>query len=109
MNRRFTPTPGRRAPHGVLCSRLRPGPAGGVEWGGGAVDPTTHTYVVNSSSVVQIYRLLTRKDYQTATEGEYARGLLPDDRRPLWHVPDEFRQLAGHAVLEAALGHALFL
>jgi quinoprotein glucose dehydrogenase len=77
MNRRFTPTPGRRAPHGVLCSRLRPGPAGGVEWGGGAVDPTTHTYVVNSSSVVQIYRLLTRKDYQTATRESTPAGYYP--------------------------------
>jgi quinoprotein glucose dehydrogenase len=40
-----------------------PATPGGVEWGGGAVDPTTQTYVVNSSRVAQIYRLLTRKDY----------------------------------------------
>ncbi len=35
-----------------------------MEWGGGAVDPTTDTYVVNSSSVVQIYQLINRADYE---------------------------------------------
>ena len=44
-----------------------PATAGGVEWGGGAVDPTTQTYVVNSSRVAQIYQLLSRKDYSAAT------------------------------------------
>jgi len=40
-----------------------PPTTGGVEWGGGAVDPRTRTYVVNSSSVAFIYRLVPRKDY----------------------------------------------
>jgi quinoprotein glucose dehydrogenase len=40
-----------------------PATPGGVEWGGGAVDPTSLTYVVNSSSVAQIYQLLDRKAY----------------------------------------------
>jgi quinoprotein glucose dehydrogenase len=46
-----------------------PSTASGVEWGGGAVDPRTGTYVVNSSKVVQIYQLLTRQDYNAATNG----------------------------------------
>jgi quinoprotein glucose dehydrogenase len=41
-----------------------PSTAGGVEWGGGAVDPRTATYVVNSSAVAQIYKLLPRDEYQ---------------------------------------------
>jgi quinoprotein glucose dehydrogenase len=46
-----------------------PGTVGGVEWGGGAVDPVSQTYVVNSSSVAMIYQLLTRKDYERVTGG----------------------------------------
>ena len=42
--------------------------AGGVEWGGGAVDPTSQTYVVNNSYVAQIYQLLTREDYEAQTK-----------------------------------------
>ena len=41
-----------------------PSTAGGVEWGGGAVDPQHGIYVVNSSYVAQVYKLLTRKDYE---------------------------------------------
>jgi quinoprotein glucose dehydrogenase len=40
-----------------------PGTAGGVEWGGGAVDPATGVYVVNSSSVPMVVKLMTRADY----------------------------------------------
>jgi quinoprotein glucose dehydrogenase len=36
---------------------------GGMEWGGGAVDPTTQTYVVNSSNVIQVYKLIPRKEF----------------------------------------------
>jgi quinoprotein glucose dehydrogenase len=42
-----------------------PGAAGGVEWGGGAVDPATQTYVVNSSSMPVIVQLLARGDYDS--------------------------------------------
>ena len=34
-----------------------------MEWGGGAVDPTTQTYVVNSSNVMQIYKLIPRHEF----------------------------------------------
>ncbi|HEY1933278.1 MAG TPA: pyrroloquinoline quinone-dependent dehydrogenase [Acetobacteraceae bacterium] len=44
-------------------SLIYPPSSGGVEWGGGALDPATNTYVVNSSSVAMIYRLIKRSDY----------------------------------------------
>ncbi len=47
-----------------------PATVGGVEWGGGAVDPVSQTYVVNNSSVAMIYQLMTRKDYDAATHGQ---------------------------------------
>ncbi len=50
-----------------------PATAGGIEWGAGAVDPSTNTYIVNSSDVAQIYTLLKRDDYNKATAG-----LTPD-------------------------------
>jgi quinoprotein glucose dehydrogenase len=40
-----------------------PGTAGGVEWGGGAVDPRSGTYVVNSSNVAAIETLIPRAAY----------------------------------------------
>ena len=47
-----------------------PATAGGIEWGGGALDPTTNTYVVNSSDVAQIYTLLPRADYDKVNAGK---------------------------------------
>jgi quinoprotein glucose dehydrogenase len=47
-----------------------PATAGGIEWGGGAIDPTSNTYVVNSSEVAQIYTLLKRDDYNKVNAGE---------------------------------------
>ena len=54
---------GRYTPPSLKGTLAYPATAGGVEWGGGALDPSTNTYVVNSSSVAQIYRLLSRDDY----------------------------------------------
>ncbi|HWY63304.1 MAG TPA: pyrroloquinoline quinone-dependent dehydrogenase [Rhizomicrobium sp.] len=36
---------------------------GGMEWGGGAVDPNSQTYVVNSSNVIQVYKLIPRQEF----------------------------------------------
>jgi quinoprotein glucose dehydrogenase len=60
---------GRFTPPSLKGSIAFPATAGGVEWGGGALDPTTNTYVVNSSEVVQIYKLLTRADYDKVNAG----------------------------------------
>lgn len=43
---------------------MYPGTVGGIEWTGGAVDPRTNTYVVNSTNVAMIYRLIPRKDFK---------------------------------------------
>ena len=60
---------GRYTPPSLKGSLAYPSTAGGVEWGGGALDPATNTYVVNSSYVAQIYKLLPRKDYEQKTKG----------------------------------------
>ena len=54
---------GRYTPLSMKGTTAFPGTIGGIEWAGGAVDPTTGTYVVNSSDVVQIYHLYTREEY----------------------------------------------
>ena len=53
---------GRYTPPSVRGSISWPATVGGVEWGGGAVDPTTATYVVNSDMVPQVYTLVPRAD-----------------------------------------------
>ena len=53
---------GRYTPPSIRGSISWPATLGGVEWGGGAVDPTTNTYVVNSNVVPQIYTLVPRAD-----------------------------------------------
>ena len=69
------PSP-RRASKGSL---VYPGTIGGIEWGGGAVDPRS---AASSSSTtrasVQIYRLIPRADYDAAAAGRRRdRRLLP--------------------------------
>lgn len=59
-----------------------PSTASGVEWGGGAVDPRTGTYVVNSSKVAQIYQLLDRKDFEAATGGHHKKDYYPQAGAP---------------------------
>jgi quinoprotein glucose dehydrogenase len=71
-----------------------PATPGGVEWGGGAVDPTTGTYVVNSSSVAQIYRLLDRKDYKAASAGG-AKHYYPQEGAPYGLYLDNFSNWLG--------------
>ena len=53
---------GRYTPPSVRGSISWPATLGGVEWGGGALDPVTNTYVVNSNVVPQIYTLVPRAD-----------------------------------------------
>jgi quinoprotein glucose dehydrogenase len=53
---------GRYTPPSLRGSVSWPATVGGVEWGGGAVDPTTGTYVVNADQVPQIYTLIPRAD-----------------------------------------------
>ncbi len=53
---------GRYTPPSIKGSIAWPATVGGVEWGGGAVDPTTNTYVVNSDHVPQVYTLIPRAE-----------------------------------------------
>ncbi len=61
---------GRFTPPSTQGTLAFPATAGGVEWGGGAVDPTTNTYIVNSSAVAQIYKLIPRDEYNKINAGE---------------------------------------
>jgi quinoprotein glucose dehydrogenase len=54
---------GKFTPPSLEGSILYPGTIGGVEWGGGAVDPRSGVFVVNFSSVVMVYQLLARQRY----------------------------------------------
>lgn len=60
---------GRFTPPSLKGTLVYPGTIGGVEWGGGSVEPNKQILVVNNSSAVQIYKLLTREDYEKATSG----------------------------------------
>jgi quinoprotein glucose dehydrogenase len=60
---------GRFTPPSLQGSLEYPGTTGGVEWSGGAVDPVHQIYIVNNSYTAQIYKLLTRSDYNKKTKG----------------------------------------
>jgi quinoprotein glucose dehydrogenase len=64
---------GRYTPPALRGAISWPATVGGVEWGGGAVDPTTATYVVNSDLVPQVYTLIPR-DQATKMYGKELRG-----------------------------------
>ncbi|MGE3989537.1 PQQ-binding-like beta-propeller repeat protein [Pseudorhodoplanes sp.] len=69
---------GRFTPPSLQGTLVYPGSMGGVEWGGGALDPRSQTFVVNASSVAQIYRLWRRADYNNLVSStETAGGLFP--------------------------------
>jgi quinoprotein glucose dehydrogenase len=68
---------GRYTPPSLKGTLAYPSTAGGVEWGGGAVDPQSGVYVVNSSYVAQIYRLLKREQYAEKTQGKNLDGYYP--------------------------------
>jgi len=73
---------GRYTPPSLRGSLAYPSTAGGVEWGGGAVDPRSGTYVVNSSYVAQIYKLLQRNDYEEKTKNGTPKGYYPQAGAP---------------------------
>ncbi len=73
---------GRFTPPSLKGSLIYPATVGGTEWGGGAVDPTTDTYVVNSSSVVQIYRLVKRADYARESDNGKKPGYFAQEGVP---------------------------
>ena len=100
---------GRFTPPSLKGSLTYPATVGGTEWGGGAVDPTTDTYVVNSSSVVQIYRLIKRADYAKESDNGKKPGYYAQKGAPYGFHISNFHQPARHAVLESSLRHACLL
>ncbi|MEJ0097522.1 MAG: hypothetical protein WDM84_05750 [Bauldia sp.] len=73
---------GRFTPPSLKGSLAYPATAGGIEWGGGALDPTSNTYIVNSSSVAQIYKLIPRADYDQLSKAPGASGYYAMDGAP---------------------------
>jgi quinoprotein glucose dehydrogenase len=73
---------GRYTPPSLKGSLAYPSTAGGVEWGGGAVDQAKGIYVVNSSAVAQIYQLLTREQYVAKTSGKNLESYYPQKGAP---------------------------
>ena len=62
---------------------IYPATFGGMQWGGGAVDPTTGIYYVNSSNAVQILKLIPREDYDAvAGESGNEQGYYPQEGAP---------------------------
>ncbi len=75
-----------------------------MEWGGGAVDPASQTFVVNYSSAVQIYRLIPRAEYEgAASRGAETGGFFPMTGAPYGIQLDHLPQPARDALLEPAL------
>jgi quinoprotein glucose dehydrogenase len=59
---------GRFTPPSLKGALSYPATIGGVEWGGGAVDPVKQVFVVNNSSAAQIYKLMPRKEFEAAAK-----------------------------------------
>jgi quinoprotein glucose dehydrogenase len=81
---------GRFTPPSLQGTLTYPATVGGTEWGGGAVDPETGTYVVNSSSVVQIYRLVKRADYAAESDSGKKAGYSAQEGAPYGIFVDNF-------------------
>jgi quinoprotein glucose dehydrogenase len=76
---------GRFTPPSLEGSIVYPGTIGGIEWGGGAVDPNSGVYVVNYSSAVQLYKLIPRAQYNSVAnskEGLETGGFFPQTGAP---------------------------
>lgn len=69
-------------PPSVKGSLAYPSTAGGIEWGGGAVDPRSNVYVVNSSAVAQVYQLIPREEYEKKTKNGTPDGYYPQTGAP---------------------------
>lgn len=60
-----------------------PPTSGGMQWGGGALDPATGRYYVNSSNIVQLYRLIPREEYERVASGSgEEQGYYPQSGSP---------------------------
>jgi quinoprotein glucose dehydrogenase len=75
---------------------LYPGTAGANNWGGGAVDPATGIFYVNSSSVVQVIRLVPREGFEDEDTGSgNEAGFYPQEGAPYGIQLTEWRTALG--------------
>ncbi len=64
-------------------SLLYPGTAGGMQWGGGALDPETNIFYVNTSKLVQILKMIPREEYEEiGGESGAEQGYYPQEGVP---------------------------
>ncbi|MGX4805495.1 pyrroloquinoline quinone-dependent dehydrogenase [Bradyrhizobium guangdongense] len=86
---------GRFTPPSLQGTITYPPTTGGTEWGGGAVDPRTGVFVVNSSRVVQIYRLIKRQHYQQQAQNGESSGYYAQEGAPYGFQLETFLNWAG--------------
>ncbi|PYE85264.1 pyrroloquinoline quinone-dependent dehydrogenase [Phyllobacterium leguminum] len=76
---------GRFTPPSLKGTIAYPSTISGVEWGGGAVDPESQTFITNSSVVVMIEQLIPRDEYNKVTSvpgSEASGGYFPQKGAP---------------------------
>ena len=74
---------GRYTPPSEKGTLVYPPTSGGMQWGGGAVDPERQIYYVNASSMVQIFQLIPRAQYEKEATGSGAElGYYPQEGSP---------------------------
>ena len=83
-------------PPSVNGTLTYPATAGGMQWGGAAVDPESGVLYVNASRVVQEYRLVPREEYDRIQGGSFAEsGYYPQAGAPYGFYLSNFQNWAG--------------
>jgi len=67
-----------------------PGPAGGPNWGGAVVDPTTQTLYVNQMRVPSVVQLIPREQYER--EKDSGQWVYPNELYPMKGTPYAVRR-----------------
>jgi quinoprotein glucose dehydrogenase len=86
---------GRFTPPSLRGTITYPPTTGGTEWGGGAVDPTSGIFVVNSNSVVQIYQLIERSRFLQLKQHGESSGYYAQEGAPYGFHIETFLNWAG--------------
>jgi quinoprotein glucose dehydrogenase len=95
---------GRYTPPSLRGTLAFPSTPGGVEWGGGAVDPRSGVYVVNSSYVAQIYQLLERREYEEKAKNGSKFEYFPMNGAPYGFYLRTFLNFLGMPCLKPPYG-----
>ncbi|MGY1411075.1 outer membrane protein assembly factor BamB family protein [Luteimonas sp. A611] len=81
-------------PPGLDRSLQMPGSLGGMNWGGAAVDPTTHTLYVNDMRLGLANYMVRREDVPTDASG-IEMGIVPMDGTPYGAMRERFLSQLG--------------